>query len=198
MPPRKKYKGDNNKDFVRYNERIRIPKVLVVHEGDNLGVMDTRDAQRKARSMGLDLVEVAPKARPPVCQIMDYGKFMYEKQKRTKNNKGNAAKEKELSFRYVIDDHDLGTKANQARKFLEKGHKVKLVVKFKAREKAHKEKGFVALKKIIELLKDVSTVEKPPGYEGHNITARLDVVKGTKDESIKSRKEADEDPKEGS
>lgn len=191
MPPGKKFKGEQ-KDFVRHNESIRIPKVLVVHEGKNLGVMDTRDALRQARFLGLDLVEVAPKARPPVCQIMDYGKYMYEKQKRTKN-KGHATKEKELSFRYVIDDHDLETKANQARKFLEKGHKVKFVVKFKAREKAHKDKGFAALSKIIALLDDVASVEKAPGFEGYNLTARLD-AKGKKNESSKSSTEAGEDP----
>lgn len=190
-------KGQKRQDFVRYNERIRIPQVLVIHEGNNLGVMDTRDALRKARSFGLDLVEVAPKARPPVCQIMDYGKFMFDKSKRSKN-KGQTAKEKELSFRYVIDSHDLETKANQARKFLEKGYKVKLVVKFKAREKAHKNKGFSALERIIDLLKDVAEVEKAPGFEGHNITARLDAAKEVKDDSSKSSKEANKDTEEDS
>jgi len=185
--PQKKKSGD----FVRYNESIRIPKVMVIHEGDNLGVMQTRDAVRKARSMGLDLVEVAPTARPPVCRIMDYGKFMYDKSKRVKHNKGSALKDKEISFRYVIDDHDLETKANQARKFLEKGHKVKFVVKFKSREKAHKDKGFSALQKVIAWLEDVAVVDKEPGFEGHNVTARLDALKGKKNESSKSSEEAE-------
>jgi translation initiation factor IF-3 len=182
-------KTKEREDFVRCNERIRISQVLVIHEGQNLGVMQTRDAQQKARSLGLDLVEVAPKARPPVCQIMDYGKFMYDKQKRSKA-KSQTRREKEISFRYVIDDHDLETKANHIRKFLSKGMKVKVVVKFKAREKAHKEKGFVALKKLIAMLEDVASVEKAPGFEGHNITARLDVLKGSKDEPEKHSKEA--------
>jgi translation initiation factor IF-3 len=192
---KKGQKKQQQQNFVRYNEGIRIPRVLVVHDGNNLGVMDTRDALRKARSMSLDLVEVAPQARPPVCQIMDYGKYQYEKNKRSKN-KGHATKEKELSFRYVIDDHDLGTKANQARKFLDKGYKVKFVVKFKAREKAHKDKGFAALNKIIELLSDVAVVEKAPGFEGHNVTARLE--KGNKDESSKPSKEAKSNPEKDS
>ncbi len=180
------------KDFVRYNERIRIPQVLVVHEGKNLGVMQTRDALAKARSMGLDLVEVAPHARPPVCSIMEYGKYMYDRQKRSKSQ-SHGQKEKEISFRYVIDGHDLETKANQVRRFLEKGIKVKVVVKFKAREKAHKDQGFVAIQKLLSLLEDVATVEKAPSFEGNNIIARLDVKKGASHESQKPCKEAKQD-----
>ena len=166
-------------NFVRSNERIRIYEVLLIHEGQNLGVMRTQDALAKAREIGLDLVEVAPNSRPPVCQIMDYGKHMYEKNKKKKQH---VVKEKEVSFRYVIDDHDLETKANQIRKFIGKGHKVKVVVKFKAREKAHKDKGFVVIEKLIVMLGDVVIVEKSPGFEGHCITARLD-KKDSKDGS---------------
>jgi len=175
----KKKAKQQKQDFVRSNEQIRIPRVLLVQDGVNLGEIPTREALAKARAAGLDLVEVAPKARPPVCQIMDYGKYMFDKQKRNKTKSANQ-KEKEISFRYVIDIHDLETKANQARKFLSKGQKVKVVVKFKAREKAHKDKGFVAIRKLIEMLEDVASVEKEPSFEGHNITARLDVKKASK------------------
>ena len=192
---KKKYK--ERESFVRCNEQIRIPQVLVILDGQNLGVLPTRDALQKAVALGLDLVEVSPKSRPPVCQIMDYGKYMYDKQKRTKS-KSQMNREKEISFRYVIDDNDLLTKANQIRKFLEKGMKVKAVVKFKAREKAHKDKGFEALNKLIKMLEDVASVEKPPGFEGHNITARLDVLKGIKDESEKHSKEANSNPQKDS
>jgi translation initiation factor IF-3 len=181
------------KDFVRYNDRIRIPQVLVVQDGKNLGVMATRDALAKARSVGLDLVEVAPHARPPVCSIMDYGKYMYDRQKRSKSQ-SHQSKEKEISFRYVIDQHDLETKANQVRRFLEKGIKVKVVVKFKAREKAHKDQGFVAIQKLLSLLEDVAAVEKAPTLEGNNIIARLDVKKGAGNESQKPSKEANQTP----
>lgn len=194
---KKKNKYEQNKNFVRCNERIRIPQVLVVYDGQNLGVMKTSDAQQKAKAMGLDLVEVAPKARPPVCQIMDYGKFMYDKRKKSKS-KSHAKRDKEVSFRYVIDDHDLETKANQIRKFLGKGMKVKAVVKFKAREKIHKDKGFVALNKLIAMLEDVASVEKAPGFEGHNITARLDALKGSKNEPEKHSKEANSDTQKDS
>ena len=184
-------KPDNN-FFVRSNERIRILEVLLIHEGQNLGVMKTQEALEKAREVGLDLVEVSPNSRPPVCQIMDYGKFMYE---RNKKKKQHIMKDKEVSFRYVIDDHDLETKANQIRKFIGKGHKVKVVVKFKAREKAHKDKGFVALNKLITMLGDAVSVEKPPGFEGHCVTARLD-KKDSKDGSTerKTNKDSQENP----
>jgi translation initiation factor IF-3 len=164
------------KDWVRHNEQIRIPRILVVQDGKNLGEMFTRDALALAREAGLDLVEVAPHSRPPVCQIMDYGKFMYDKSKKEKQ-KAPQNKEKEIAFRYVIDQHDLETKANQAKDFLSKGMKVKLVVKFKAREKAHKDLGFEIIKKVIDLLQDVSSVELTPRFEGVNVIARLDVKK---------------------
>jgi len=177
--PKKFEKAEKKKDFVRCNERIRIKEVRVIQDGQNLGVMPTPDALYRAKQAGLDLVEVAPQARPPVCQIMDYGKFMFERSKKKKQPASH--KDKELSFRYVISDHDLETKANQARKFIEKGHRVKFVVKFKAREKAHKDMGFEALNKVIAMLSDIATVEKPPGFEGHNVTARVE-VKRTKDD----------------
>jgi translation initiation factor IF-3 len=181
---RKKYKPQQqNKDLVRINERIRIPKVRVIHDGKNLGVMSNRDALSKAREEGLDLVEVSPNTRPPVCQIMDYGKFKYEKSKKKKDQKGSSRKEKEISFRYVIAEGDLATKAGQARKFLEKGYRLKLVVKFKSREKAHKDQGFKVIKSLIAMLEDVAEVEKEPGFEGHNVTARLDKRKGKKKEN---------------
>lgn len=169
--------GDKRpKNSVRCNEQIRIPRVLLVQDGVNLGEMPTYVAAAKARDAGLDLVEVAPNARPPVCAIMDYGKFMYERSKKLKG-KSQIKQDKEISFRYVIDEHDLLTKANQARTFLQKGHKVKILVKFKQREKAHKEKGFEAINKILELLQDVASLEGNPGYEGANIIARLTLKK---------------------
>jgi len=175
-----KDKTDKKKAWVRHNEQIRIPQVVVIQDGNNLGQMATKDALTLAKSLGLDLVEVAPHARPPVCRIMDYGKFMFDKSKKEKKNTG--PKEKEISFRYVIDDHDLATKANQCKGFLEKGSRVKLVVKFKQREKAHKDLGFDILNKVIEMLKEFSSVEQAPRFEGANVIARLDVKKDTKKE----------------
>lgn len=176
MPRKFNRAKPERKDGVRCNEHIRIKEVRVIHEGENLGVLSTSEALKRARAAGLDLVEVSPKTRPPVCQIMDYGKFMFDKSKK-KKQQPTSQKEKELSFRYVIGDHDLETKANQARKFLDKGQRVKFVVKFKAREKAHKNQGFDALNKMVELLSDIASVEKAPGFEGHNVTARLEPKK---------------------
>ena len=176
MPKPKKYKGDQKKDFVRTNERIRIPDIRVVKDNQNLGVMKTRDALRMARDAGLDLVEVAPNSRPPVCSIMDFGKYQFEKSKK-EAKKSPSQKEKEIAFRYVISDHDLETKAGQAKKFLEKGNRVKLVVKFERREKAHKSEGFVVMEKMLQLLEDVAHMDKKPVLEGGHVVARIELKK---------------------
>lgn len=175
---------DNKKSYVRINHSIRVPKVRLIKDNENLGIVATQDALRQAQDAGLDLVEVAPQANPPVCQIMDFGKFKYERSKREKDGKQPKQKEKEVTFRYVIDQHDLETKANQIKSFLEKGYKVKVTVKYKKREKAHKEQGFIAIRKCIELLGDVVKIEKAPTLEGDNLSARLDLnrqQKGKKD-----------------
>jgi translation initiation factor IF-3 len=171
------------KDWVRHNEQIRIPQVLVIHDGKNLGVMSNRDALALARNQNLDLVEVSPTARPPVCHIIDYGKYMFDRQKRQKESTAKQAqnREKEVNFRYVIGDGDLTTKAGHIRNFIAKGFKVKCVCKFKAREKAHKDQGFDLLNRVIEMLKDVSSVEIPPKHEGANIMCKLDVKKEVKE-----------------
>jgi len=179
----KLYKNQQNskKDFVRHNHMIRVPSVRLVKDGENLGIVPIVQAQAEARKVELDLVEIAPNAKPPVCAIMDYGKYMFERSKKSKESKSSKSKEKEIFFRYVISVNDLETKANQARKFLEKGDRVKLVVKFNKREKAHKERGWDAINKMIEILGDIASVDKEPGFEGGNITARLELKKESKD-----------------
>lgn len=176
---------ERNKEFVRRNEQIRISPIQVIQDQKNLGVMPTRDALNLARGLDLDLVEVSPNTRPPVCRIMDYGKFMYEKSKVDKNKKSGGTEEKEVSFRYVIAEHDLDTKAGQIRGFLEKGMRVKCVVKFKAREKAHKEQGFDLLKMVMEKLQDIAVAERPPAFEGSNVSVRLDRKKSEKEQKKK-------------
>lgn len=165
---------DKKKYFVRHNEQIRVPQVRLVFNGDNLGIVSTNEALNKARTAGLDLVEVAPHAKPPVCSIIDYGKFMYDKQKKEKLNKAGAKKEKEVCFRYVIDDHDLEVKAKQVRRFLEQGMRVKLRVKFKDREKAHRDQGFSVIDRLIVMVQDIGNLEGLPNFDGKNITAKLD------------------------
>jgi translation initiation factor IF-3 len=166
-PPQKK-------SFTRVNEQIRISPVLVVKDGRNLGIMSNYEALRMARDEGLDLVEVSPNSRPPVCSIVDYGKFKFDQSKKKKKEKsGNLQKEKEVSFRYIIDDHDLETKVNQIKSWLDSGERVKVTVKFKGRENAHKDEGMVVINKCLDLLKEVATVEKKPSFEGNQIVARL-------------------------
>lgn len=171
------------RNFVRCNEQIRVPQVRLIYNGQNLGVVPTQEALAKARAVGLDLVEVAAQAKPPVCSIIDYGKYMFDKQKSAKSDKSTFRKEKEVCFRYVIDDHDLEVKANQIRRFLEKDMRVKLVVKFKQREKAHRDQGFSAINRLIAMVEDVALIEKSPNFDGNNITARLDVKKDKKDDA---------------
>jgi len=176
-----KGQDDNKKkNFTRINEMIRISPILVIHDGKNLGSMSNRDALAYARSVGLDLVEVAANVRPPVCHVIDYGKFKYDKSKSEKQKGAGAKKDKEVAFRYVIEDHDLETKINQIRRFLSEGMPVRLTVKFKNREKAHKDKGFVVLNKVLDILKDEVVIEKPAGFEGGNVTARVNVKKAEK------------------
>lgn len=159
----------------RINDTIRIPQIRVVDQnGDMLGVIPSEEAKELAREAGLDLVEVAPNERPPVCRIMDYGKFKYEQKKKGsgKNNKAGQVQLKEIRLRPKIGDHDIEFKMKQARKFLKEKDKVKLNVFFRGRENAHHERGREMLGEIIKMLDDVAKVEKPPGMEGgRNMTA---------------------------
>jgi translation initiation factor IF-3 len=186
-----RFDGRSKKDWVRHNEQIRIPQVLVIHNGKNLGVMSNRAALDLARSHDLDLVEVSPNARPPVCHIIDYGKYMFDTQKKQKelNAKQQKVREKEVDFRYVIAEADLNTKINQIRNFLNKGFKVKCVCKFRQRENIHKDQGFEVLKKVIDQVKDMATVEFGPKFDGNNIICRLEVNKGLKKPTKKEQKD---------
>jgi translation initiation factor IF-3 len=151
------------------NERIRIPKILVIGaDGEQLGVMDTRDAQNMAREAGLDLVEVAPTAKPPVCRIMDYGKFKYEQSKKDRKSRQNqhVVNVKEVRFRPRIDDHDYNFKVQNARKFLEAKDKVKISIQYRGREMAHREYGMKIIDRVREDLDDIAVVESTPRHEG--------------------------------
>lgn len=137
--------------------------------------MKTRDAQNLARQQNSDLVEVAPNAQPPVCRIMDYGKYRYEQGKKEKEARKSqkVITIKEVRLRPKIDDHDLRTKGNQARGFLEEGHKVKMTVLFRGREMAHQDIGREVLNEMIDMLKDVATIEQAPRVEGRNMSMML-------------------------
>ncbi len=152
----------------RVNDQIRISPVRVVSaDGELLGVMPTAEALERAGENGLDLVEVAPNERPPVCRIMDFGKFKYEQKKRqSRNSKQHQVQLKEIRLRPKTGDHDIEFKVKRARGFLEHKDKVKVNVIFRGRENAHHDRGREILNDIIETLDDIAKVEKPPGMEG--------------------------------
>ena len=154
------------------NRRIRVPQVRVIGaDGGQLGVLDTSEALRIAEEGGLDLVEVSPKAMPPVCKIMDYGKFKYEDSKKRKDAKKHQSTVtyKEIKFRPKTDAHDLDFKVKHIRRFLSEGNKARLVVIFRGREIVHPETGQAMLKKVVELTQDIAMVEQPPMMEGRRM-----------------------------
>jgi len=159
-------------DLYRVNRRIRVPQVRVIGaDGGQLGVLDTSEALRIAEEGGLDLVEVSPKAMPPVCKIMDYGKFKYEDSKKRKDAKKHQSTVtyKEIKFRPKTDKHDLDFKVDHIRRFIQEGNKARLVVIFRGREIVHPETGQAMLKKVVDLTQDIAMVEQPPMMEGRRM-----------------------------
>lgn len=157
--------------MTRVNDRIRAPKVRVVYgEGQQLGVMSTREAVEKAKSVGLDLVEIAANADPPVCRIVDYGKYKYEQSKLKKTSKSKGpTKMKEVKFRVRTEEHDYNIKCARIEKFLDEGNKVRVQLQFRGRENAHKEIGFEVMGKVKEDLKGMSHVDMEPKLAGRAI-----------------------------
>ncbi len=153
---------------IRVNHRIRVPEVLVIGpDGGKLGVLQTHEALRMAQEQGLDLVEINPKADPPVCKILDFGKYKYEEKKKAAQARRNQAVVdiKEIKLRPKTDDHDINFKIKAARRFLEAGHKVKFTVRFRGREITHPEKAQEQIDIIVKALEDVANVETRPMME---------------------------------
>ncbi|MBG7607412.1 MAG: translation initiation factor IF-3 [Verrucomicrobia bacterium] len=160
--------------MTRINDRIRAPKVRVVNAaGEQLGVMSSRDALVKAKSVGLDLVEISGQADPPVCKIIDYGKYKYTQAKLKKGKSKTSTRMKEVKFRVGTGDHDYNIKLGRAETFLEGNHKVRFVLQFRGRENAHKDLGFVVLKRIIEDLKPMAAVDQAPRLNGRAVAMIL-------------------------
>ena len=154
------------------NEQIRDKEIrLVGEDGEQLGIMSAKDALKMAKEANLDLVKIAPTAKPPVCKIVDYGKYRYEQTRREKEakKKQKVTEVKEIHLSPNIDVNDLTTKANQARKFVEKGNKVKVALRFRGREMAHMATGKEVLDTFFEKLSDVAVVEKPAKLEGRSM-----------------------------
>lgn len=160
--------------MTRVNDRIRAPKVRVVNSnGEQLGVMSSREALAKAQSVGLDLVEIAGQADPPVCKIIDYGKYKYTQAKLKKGVKKTSTRMKEVKFRVGTGEHDYNIKLGRAETFLDANHKVRFVLQFRGRENAHKDLGFVVLKRIIEDLKSMAAVDQAPRLNGRAVAMIL-------------------------
>ncbi len=170
--PDQREQFNNNKDEHRLNERIRVPEVRLIDEnGGQVGVVKTIEALRMARERGLDLMEVAPDARPPVCKIVDYGKFKYElkKKEQVARKKQVVMKVKEVQFRPNTDQHDVDYKIRNIITFLEEGDKAKVSVTFRGREITHQQGARKILEEIIEKTKDKAIVEQPPMLEGRKM-----------------------------
>ena len=176
LPPPNQKPDPRNANTPRMNQRIRVPEVrLVGPTGEALGIVPTPVAQAKARDAGLDLVEISPTARPPVCKIMDYGKFRYEQGKKAKQNRRNAAatRVKEVQFHPSVGDADYAVKLRKLKDFLSEGARVKVALFFRGRENAHKELGFDLMNRVLADSSDIGVVEQAPKLLGRNIQMTL-------------------------
>lgn len=163
-------------NFTRINHRIRVPEVRCIDaDGTQVGVVPIKDALMRAERQGLDLVEVSPTAKPPVCRIMDFGKYKYDQEKKLKAQKKNttATKVKELKFHANVDTHDYDTKVRHARDFLESGNRVKCSLFFRGREGAHQELGFEVMNRVLDDLKELCVAEQAPRLMGRSIIMLL-------------------------
>jgi translation initiation factor IF-3 len=170
------YRNRNRDPFynIRRNQRIRASEVRVIGpDGGQLGLMSSGDAYQLAQRAGLDLVEVAATARPPVCRIMDFGKYVYEQQKKSKESKSTGSKVKEVKFRVRIEQHDFITKLRHAEEFLDKGNKVKLTLFFRGREMAHQDLGYVTIRRAIKDLDHIDAPDNEPRLMGRNIIVMM-------------------------
>ena len=171
---------------------------MIGDDGEQLGVMTPEDAIVRAEEVGLDLVEVAPGSRPPVCRIMDYGRYKYEQKKKSSKSRGHAASLKEVKLRPRTDDHDLGFKLKNVRRFLIDGDKVKVTVMYRGREMVHRQLGRVQLDRVVKMLGNLATVENPPRMEGRFLSMILvpnreavAEIQRLEQQEEKQRKEAD-------
>ncbi len=173
----------DNAPKVRINNDIRAKEIRVIDsEGGMLGIMQVRDAVKIAEERNLDLIEIVPKAKPPVCKIMDYGKYVYEIQKKEKYQRKQQQQQqmKEIRFKPHIQEHDFAFKTHHARSFIEEGDKVKATVMFRGREMAHKDFGIEVIEKFVEALSDIAKMDSPIKTEGRFITVVMAPGKQTK------------------
>jgi len=159
---------------IRVNYQIKASRIRLIDEhGNQIGIVPTHEGLRIAQQRNLDLVEVAPQADPPVCRILDYSKFKYQQEKREKEAKKKKVHFKEIRFKPRIEEHDYQVKLRALRKFLEKGDRVRIRIWFRGREMVHPEMGDHLIKRLLQDVEDIASVEKPPTHEGRNIICIL-------------------------
>ncbi len=190
MPvPRRFDRRPPERDTTRINERIRVSKVrLIGADGEQLGILDTPDALKRAQEADLDLVEVAPNSKPPVTRLLDYSKYKYEQEQKQKAARKHQQQVnvREIKLRPKIADHDYETKKGHVERFLRHGNKVKVTIMFRGREQAHPERGRALLQRLFEDLNGLATIESEPLLEGRNMSMMLapgkDAVKPKEDD----------------
>lgn len=178
MPIEKK----NNRNLPQVNEKIRVPKVRAVDaDGQQLGIVETREALRMAEEKGLDLVMVSDKADPPVCRIIDYGKYLFEQKKKVQDakRKQHNAEVKEVKMRYKIEEHDYNVRLSHAKRFLESGDKVKATIMFRGREIQHSNLAEELLRRMATDLKDLAEIQQAPKKEGRSMMMLLSPKKSS-------------------
>lgn len=180
----------------KVNEQIRVRQIrLIGAEGEQVGIIDTRDAMQMAREAGMDLVMVSPQAVPPVCRLLDYGRFRYEQQQNEKENRKRARAQevKAIKFRVKIDGNDFKTKTGHVRRFLEEGHKVKVTIMFRGRERTHPELGERILVRVAETLADIGAPEGTPSMMGMD----MNMIMTPKAAPAPKKERTDDAPAEG-
>src|ERR1700733_674903 len=175
---------------LRINHRIRVPEVRVIAEEEQLGILPTHEALRLAEERGLDLVEISPRAFPPVCRIMDYGKYKYEeaKKKQQERKRASTVETKEIKFRPKTEEHDMAFKVKHVRRFLEGGNKVRLAVVFRGREITHPKTGMNVLDRVVELCADIAAVEATPNMEGRRMIMVIAPKPGVVRKAVEAKK----------
>jgi translation initiation factor IF-3 len=193
--PRRFDRRPPERDPTRINERIRVPEVrLIAEDGKQIGVIKTAEALAYAQERDLDLVEVAPEARPPVCRVLDYSKYKYEQEQKQKAARKHQQQVtvREIKFRPKIAQHDYDTKKGHVMRFLRDQNKVKVTIMFRGREMAHPERGQMILERLADELQDLAVVEQRPIQDGRNMTMMLGPVKAAAEKPAAEDKPAAE------
>ena len=189
-PPGGRFDRRRPEQGLRINHRIRVPEVRVIADEDQLGILPTHEALRLAEEKGLDLVEISPRAFPPVCRIMDYGKYKYEeaKKKQQARKRASTVETKEIKFRPKTEEHDMAFKVKHVRRFLEGGNKVRLAVVFRGREITHPKTGMNVLDRVVELCADIAAVEATPNMEGRRMIMVIAPKPGVVRKAVEAKK----------